>query len=57
MNIELYVFRVREINVDIKSRKILIVITRALFFIWLLFSLRMKYMLYTSRQHRFKGNR
>lgn len=32
MNIELYVFRVREINVDIKSRKILIVITRALFF-------------------------
>lgn len=57
MNIELYVFRVREINVDIKSRKILIVIARALFFIWLLFLLRMKYMLYTSRQHRFKGNR
>lgn len=57
MNIELYVFRVREINVDIKSRKILIVITRALFFIWLLFLLTMKYMLYTSRQHRFKGNR
>lgn len=57
MNIELYVFRVREINVDIKSRKILIVITRALFFIWLLFLLRMKYMLYTSRQNRFKGNR
>lgn len=32
MNIELYIFRVRDINVDIISWKILIVITHVLFF-------------------------